>query len=83
MLNEQNRLLTKIVEKKVDNKDAQEILTKNLQPLYRLTVADRKIQGTQAQKPSTPNTPQQKNVGGQQSLQENRNVGNIQNQRPT
>ena len=38
-LNEQNRLLTKIAEKKVDNKDTEDILTKNLQALARLAAA--------------------------------------------
>jgi hypothetical protein len=71
LLNEQNRLLTKIVEKKVESKEAQEILAKNLQTLYRFTVAGRKIQGTQVQKANTPSTPQQKNVGGEQSFKEN------------
>ncbi len=57
---EQNRLLTKIAEKKVDNKDTQDILTKNLQALARLTIGGRKIQGTQAHKPTPPPTPQQR-----------------------
>ena len=83
LLNEQNRLLTKVVEKKVESKEAQEILAKNLQTLYRLTIAGRKIQGTQVQKANTPSTQQQKNVGGQQSFKENRNMGNVKSQGQT
>ena len=79
-LNEQNRLLTKIAEKKVDDKNTQDILTKNLQALARLTIGGRKIQGTQAHKPTPPPTPQQKTAGGQQSFKENRNVGNVKGQ---
>jgi len=42
----------------------------------RLTIAGRKIQGTQAQKPNTP-TPQQKNVGGEQSFKEKPTATNL------
>ena len=80
LLNEQNRLLTKIVEKKVESKEVQEILAKNLQTLHRFTIGGRKIQGPLIPKANTPSTPQQKSVGGQQTFKENRNVGNLKSQ---